>query len=69
MGKISVRQGETWNAELGFGNKTIPIEWLQHVERMCTDTMHKLALKYRAKQKRNVGRTRKRWKDQLHLEG
>jgi hypothetical protein len=29
----------------------------------------KQALKYRSKGKRSTGRPRKRWKDQLHLEG
>jgi hypothetical protein len=44
-------------------------EWLQHIERMDTDRIPKQALKYRRKSKRNIGRTGKRWKDQLHLEG
>jgi hypothetical protein len=44
-------------------------EWLQHVERMDTDRIPKQALKYGPKGKRNIGRPRKRWKDQLHLEG
>jgi hypothetical protein len=44
-------------------------EWLQHVERMDTDRIPKQALKYRPKGKRSLGRLRKRWKDQLLLEG
>jgi hypothetical protein len=44
-------------------------EWLQHVERMGRDRIPKQALKCRLKGKRNIGRPRKRWKDQLHLEG
>jgi hypothetical protein len=40
-----------------------------HVERMDTDRVHKQALKYKAKRKRSIARPRKRWKDQLHLEG
>jgi hypothetical protein len=44
-------------------------EWLRHVERMDTDRIPKRALKYRPKGKRNIGRPRKRWKDQLHLDG
>jgi hypothetical protein len=44
-------------------------EWLQHVERMDADRIPKQALKYRPKGKRSVGCPRKRWKDQLHLEG
>jgi hypothetical protein len=44
-------------------------EWLQHVERMDTDRIPKQALKYGPKGKRSIGCPRKRWKDQLHLEG
>jgi hypothetical protein len=36
---------------------------------MDTDRIPKQALKYRPKGKRNLGRPRKRWKDQFHLEG
>jgi hypothetical protein len=43
-------------------------EWLQHVERMGTDRIPKQALKCRPKGKRSIGRPKKRWKDQLHLE-
>jgi hypothetical protein len=44
-------------------------EWIQHVERMGTDRIPKQALKYRPKGKGSIGRPRKRWKHQLHLEG
>jgi hypothetical protein len=44
-------------------------EWLQHVQRMDTDRVPKQSLKYRPKGKRSIGRPRKRWKDQLHLQG
>jgi hypothetical protein len=44
-------------------------EWLQHVDRMDTDRIPKQALKYRPKGKRSIGRPRKRWKGQFHLEG
>jgi hypothetical protein len=43
-------------------------KWLQHVERTDTNRIPKQALKYRPKGRRNIGRPRKRWKDQLHLE-
>jgi hypothetical protein len=36
---------------------------------MDTDRIPKQALKYRPKGKRSMGCPRKRWKDQLHLEG
>ena len=41
---------------------------LQHVERIDTNRLPKQALQYKPKGRRNVGRPRKRWRDQLHLE-
>ena len=43
-------------------------KWLQHVQRMDRNRIPKLALQYRPKGRRNLGRPKKRWKDQLHLE-
>ena len=43
-------------------------KWLQHVQRMDTNRLPKQALQYKLKGRRNVGRPRKRWKEQLHLE-
>jgi hypothetical protein len=43
-------------------------KWLQRVQRMDTNTLPKQALQYKPKGRRNIGRPRKRWKDQLHLE-
>jgi hypothetical protein len=43
-------------------------KWLQHVQRMDTNRLPKQALHYRPKGQRNLGRPRRRWKDQLHLE-
>jgi hypothetical protein len=48
-----------------FGNKTIPTR----VATARREHGHTQALKYGAKGSRNTGRPRKRWKDQLHLEG
>jgi hypothetical protein len=42
--------------------------WLQHVQRMDTNRLPKQALQYKPKGRRNIGRPRKRWRDQLHLE-
>ena len=43
-------------------------KWLQYVQRMDTNRLPKQALKYQPKGRRNIGRPRKRWRDQLHLE-
>jgi len=43
-------------------------KWLQHAQRMDTNRLPKQALQYKPKGRRNEGRLRKRWRDQLHLE-
>jgi len=43
-------------------------KWLQHVQRMDTKRIPKQAIQYKPKRRRNIGRPRKRWRDQLHLE-
>jgi len=43
-------------------------KWLQHVQRMETNRIPKQALQYRPNGRRYIGRPRKRWRDQLHLE-
>ena len=43
-------------------------KWLQHVQRMDTNRLPKQALQYKPNGRRNIGRPRKRWRDQLHLE-
>ena len=48
--------------------KQYQIKWLQHVQRMNTNRLPKQALQYEQKGRRNIGRPRKRWRDQLHLE-
>ena len=40
-------------------------KWLQHVQRMDTN---RIPLQYRPKGRRNIGRPKKRWRDQLHFE-
>jgi len=43
-------------------------KWLQHVQRMDTNRLPKKALQYKPKGRKTIGRSRKRWRDQLHLE-
>jgi len=43
-------------------------KWLQHVQRMDTNRIPKQALQYKTKGQRNIGRPRKRWRDQFHFE-
>jgi predicted deacetylase len=43
-------------------------KWLQHVERMDTNRIPRQALRYRPEGRRNVGRPKKKWRDQLHFE-
>jgi hypothetical protein len=40
---------------------------LQHVQKMETKRMPRQALKYRPEGRRNIGRPKKRWRDQLTL--
>jgi hypothetical protein len=72
--KLDRERNPSAREKLGVQNIVLEIklyqrEWLQHVQRMDTDRIPKQALKYRLKGKRNIGRPRKRWKDQLHLDG
>jgi len=43
-------------------------KWLQHVQRMDTNRLPRQVLKYRPEGRRKIGRTKKRWKDQIHFE-
>jgi len=43
-------------------------KWLQHEQRMDINRLPKQALQYKPEGRRNMGRPRKRWRDQLHLE-
>jgi hypothetical protein len=43
-------------------------KWLQHVQKMDRKRIPKQALQYRSTGRRNIGRPRMRWRDQLHLE-
>jgi len=43
-------------------------KWPRHVQRMDTNRIPKQALCYRPKRRRNIGRPKKRWRDQLNFE-
>ena len=60
-------QAKNGSTEYSKGNKTVP----EKVATTCTEDGHKLpkqALQYKPKGRRNIGRPRKRWRDQFHLE-
>jgi hypothetical protein len=72
--KLDRERNQSVREKLGVQNTLLEInqyqrEWLQHVERMGTGRIPKQALRYRRQGKRSIGRPRKRWKDQRHLEG
>jgi hypothetical protein len=72
--ELNRERNKSVREKLGVQNTVLDIrqyqrDWLQHVERMGTHRILKQAFKYRTQAKRNIGRPRKRWKDQLHLEG
>ena len=61
---IRQKNGSTEHSK---GNKTVPGK----VATACTEDEHRLpkqALQYKPKGRRNIGRPRKRWRGQLHLE-
>ena len=43
-------------------------KWLQHVQRMDRNRLPRQALIYRPEGRWNIGRPKKRWRDQLHFE-
>jgi len=43
-------------------------KWLQQVQRIDTNRVPRQALRYRPEGRRNVGRPKKRWRDQFHFE-
>ena len=60
-------QAKNWSTEHSKGNKTVPLK----VATTCTEDGHRLpkqALQYKPNGRRNIGRPRERWRDQLHLE-
>jgi hypothetical protein len=63
--RIKCFRGKTEAQNIVKEIKQYQKKWLQHVQRVDTDRIRKQALQYR---RRNVGRPKKRWRDQLHLE-
>jgi hypothetical protein len=67
--RINVLGGEKRGAENAVKEiKQYQKKRLQHVQRMDTNRIPKQALQYKPKGRRAIGRPRKRWRDQLHLE-
>ena len=63
-----IRQKNTGAQNIVKEIKQYQEKWLQHVQRMDTNRLPKQALQYKTKGRRNIGRPRKRWRDQLRLE-
>jgi len=59
---------KTGAQNIAKGIKQYQGKWLQHVQRMDTNRIPKQALQYKPKGRRNIGRPRKRWRDQFHFE-
>jgi len=71
--KLDKEKNESIREKTGARNTVKEIKqyqekWLQHVQRMDTNRLPKRTLQYETKGRRNIGRPRKRWRDQLHLE-
>ena len=69
--KLDRERTRSVREKLGVQNVVREVEqyqqkWLQHSHRMDTNRIHKQALQCKPKWRRNTGRQRKRWKDQLH---
>jgi len=63
-----IRQKKTGSQNIVKEIKLYQKKWLKHIQRMDTNRLPKQALQYKAKGRRNIGRPRKRWRDQHHLE-
>jgi hypothetical protein len=61
-------RGKTGAQDLVKEIKQYQKKWLQHVQRMDTNILPKQVLQYKPKGRRNIGRLKKRWRDQLHFE-
>ena len=66
--KYQYFKGKTGAENIAKEIKRYRKKWLQNVQRMDTNRIPRQALKYRPEGRRNVGRPKKRWSDQLHFE-
>ena len=66
MGKkrINILRKKTGAQNIINEIKHLQKKWLQHVQRMDTNRIPKQALRYQPQGRRNIGRPRKRWRDQ-----
>ena len=70
---IELKNITTFDKKTGAQNivkeiKQCQEKWLQHVQRMDTNRIPKQALQYKPKGRMNIGRLRKRWRDQFRFE-
>jgi len=68
VSQIFVRQTQTGAQNIVKEIKQYQIKWLQHVQRMDTNRLPKQAQQCKPKGRRNIGRPRKSWRGQIHLE-
>jgi len=59
---------KTGAQNIGKEIKQYQEKWLQHIQRMDTNRIPKQGLQYKPKGRRNIGRPRKRQRDQFHFE-
>jgi hypothetical protein len=67
-GKYQSIRKKTGAQDIVKGIKQYQKKWLQHVQRMGKNRIPKDALQYRSTGRRNIGRPKKRWRDQLYFE-
>ena len=71
--KLDKEKNQCFRGKMGTQNTVKEIKqyqkkWLQHVQRMDINRLPKQALQYKPKRRRNIGRPRKRRRDELHHE-
>jgi 2-keto-3-deoxy-L-rhamnonate aldolase RhmA len=71
--KLDKEKNESIREKTGAQNiikeiKQYQQKWRQHVQKMDKNRLPRQALHYRPNGQRNIGRPRKRWADQFHLE-